>query len=388
MKLRTGSKDLIREINEALVLDVVRRHESVSRSLIATNTGLSHGTVTGITAKLLQAGILTEAESVQGTMGRPARLLRLGTGAVFAAGVHVSASHAIVVLVNLLGAVVDTHSEKLDSTAPGTVAAAIIRGVERVSAKHSNSQLFGVGVAISGIVDPQAGLVRHSGLLGWEDVQLEEMLNASLTIPATVDSYVNSLASQELLFDKRMDQRDDLLIFSIGTSLGMAVVVGGTIHRGHDGTAGGFAHSRTSPGPEESRPCHCGAMDCLEAWSSGWGIANALERHNSPAETAGAYRSQETIYNAAVTRLATAMANACKVLGPRKALAVLSPELDRMDIASRTQQEFTAQFAHGHTAAPTLELRILDEMDIGRGAAYTVLSKMFNTEMSSEKVET
>ena len=69
MKLRTGSKDLIREINEALVLDVVRRHESVSRSLIAADTGLSHGTVTGITAKLLQAGILAEAESVRAPWG-------------------------------------------------------------------------------------------------------------------------------------------------------------------------------------------------------------------------------------------------------------------------------------------------------------------------------
>ena len=79
------------------------------------------------------------------------------------------------------------------------------------------------------------------------------------------------------------------------------------------------------------------------------------------------------------------MANACKVLGPSRALAVLSPEMERMDIAGRTQQEFTAQFCHGHTAAPALETRILDEMDIGRGAAYTVLSKMFSTEMSSEK---
>lgn len=388
MKLRTGSKDLIREINEALVLDVVRRNESVSRSLIAAVTGLSHGTVTGITAKLLQAGILAEAESVQGTMGRPARLLRLGTRVVFAAGVHVSASHAVVVLVNLLGAVVDTHSEKLDSTAPGPVAAAIVRGVKRVTAKHANSQLFGVGVAISGIVDPQAGLVRHSGLLGWEDVQLEELLNASLNIPVMIDSYVNSLASQELLFNKQMDQREDLLIFSIGTSLGMAVVVGGNIHRGHDGAAGGFAHSRTSSGPEGPRPCHCGALDCLEAWSSGWGIANALEHHKSPVGTAGAEGIRESIYGAATTRLATAMANACKALGPRRALAVLSPDMESMDIAGRTQQEFEAQFVHGHTAAPTLEIRTLDEMDIGRGAAYTVLSKMFSTEMSSENANT
>lgn len=387
MKLRTGSKDLIREINEALVLDVVRRHESVSRSLIAADTGLSHGTVTGITAKLLQAGILAEAESVQGTMGRPARLLRLGTRVVFAAGVHVSASHAVVVLVNLLGAVVDTHSEKLDSTAPGSVAAAIVRGVQRVGAKHANSQLFGVGVAISGIVDPQAGLVRHSGLLGWENVQLEELLNASLNIPVTVDSYVNSLASQELLFNKSLDQGEDLLIFSIGTSLGMAVVVGGNIHRGHNGAAGGFAHSRTSPGPDGSRPCHCGALDCLEAWSSGWGIANTLERH-SPAGTADTEGIQESIYGAAATRLATAMANACKVLGPRRALAVLSPDMNAMDIAGRTRQEFEAQFIHGHTSEPALEIRTLDEMDIGRGAAYMVLSRMFSTAMSSENADT
>ena len=211
-----------------------------------------------------------------------------------------------------------------------------------------------MGVAISGIVDPQAGLVRHSGLLGWEDVQLEELLSASLEVPVIVDSYVNSLASQELLFDKRTDQREDLLIFSIGTSLGMAVVVGGNIHRGHDGAAGGFAHSRTSPGPKESRPCHCGALDCLEAWSSGWGIANALERP-PPRRNGRPPRYPGDHLHAAATRLATAMANACKVLAPGGRWQSCLRRWTAWTLPGRKEQEFTAQFGHGHTAAPVLK---------------------------------
>lgn len=70
-KPRAGSKALIREINEALVLDVVRAQRPVARANIATTTGLSPATVTGITSKLLRAGLLIETDVVRGTGGRP-----------------------------------------------------------------------------------------------------------------------------------------------------------------------------------------------------------------------------------------------------------------------------------------------------------------------------
>lgn len=129
MRPRAGSKALIREINEALVLDVVRAHRPVARGRIAAETGLSPATVTGITSRLLGAGLLTETDAVRNTGGRPARLLDLGTDAVLAAGVRLSNTEAYVVLVNLRGDVVASHQEPLTSTRPQDVSESIARAV-------------------------------------------------------------------------------------------------------------------------------------------------------------------------------------------------------------------------------------------------------------------
>jgi predicted NBD/HSP70 family sugar kinase len=68
------------------------------------------------------------------------------------------------------------------------------------------------------------------------------MVEEALDDPAIIDSYVNAYA-RALLFDGSFAGRE-LLVFSVGMSLGAAVVVEGRIQRGFNGSAGGFAHSR------------------------------------------------------------------------------------------------------------------------------------------------
>lgn len=381
MKLRAGSKALIREINEALVLDVVRAQAPVARGVIAAQTGLSPATVTGITAQLLRAGLLAETDAVRSTGGRPARLLRLGVDAVFAAGVRVSTTEAVAALVDLGGEIVATRREALRSTAPDDVVEAIARAVEGLAAGRTAGELIGVGVAISGMVDLAGGTVRHSGSMDWEDVPFGPLLGERLDLPVRVDSYVNSIASGELLFDAELEGRD-ILVFSIGTSLGASLVVGGRIHQGHAGAAGGFAHWRVGHGTAAPRPCHCGAVDCLESWSSAWGIGREFERHGVDPATAGA-ELVDRVYGDAALHLGESMANAGKMFGPERVIMAFAPEADRDRLATATATAFAAQFTHEHAPAPALEVVNADPLDLARGAAYIVLAQLFSADVSS-----
>ncbi len=210
---------LIREINEALVLDVVRTQSPVSRATITVQTGLSAASVTGITGKLINSGLLVETEIAPSTGGRPARLLELGREGVFAAGVRLSATEAHAVVVDLRGDVVATHSEPLASTEPAEAAAAAARAV-RAAAGGKEPRLIGVGgAAVSGVVDQASGLVRHSGAMSWADIAFQELLEeAADHPPVIIDSYVNAY-TRGLLFDDVFKGRE-MLIFSVGTSLG------------------------------------------------------------------------------------------------------------------------------------------------------------------------
>ena len=198
---RIGSKALIREMNEALVLDVVRRQGTTSRAEIVGMTGLSAATVTGITAQLVGSGLLSETDVLRGTGGRPARLLELGRDAVVSAGVRLSRSHADVALVDLRGGVIGVGREPLTSTAPEDAAAAIARGVDDVMGHRPRAALRGISVAVSGIVDKRGGLVRHSGALGWEHVPFADLIAAQTGGRVVIDSLVNSFTKGLLLLD-------------------------------------------------------------------------------------------------------------------------------------------------------------------------------------------
>jgi predicted NBD/HSP70 family sugar kinase len=373
MKPRAGSKALIREINEALILDVVRAHRPVARARIAAETGLSPATVTGITSRLLRAGLLAETDAVRGTTGRPARLLDLGRDAVLAAGVRLTATEAFVLLVNLRGEVIATHERPLASTGPADVAQEIARTVHAATADWPSATLIGVGVAVSGVVDHAGGLVRHSGSLGWENVPLRAQLTELLDVPVIIDSYANAVASGLLLFDGRLAGRD-LLVFSVGASLGASVVTQGRIHRGFSGTAGGFAHSQV--GARSERPCHCGAVNCLETWASHWGIRRELERRGEDA--VATTEVGDEVFAIAAERLGVAMANAAKMFGPERVVVAFTQEMNLPTLTSRAEQVFQSQYAHEHTPAPDLELAATDPSTHARGAAYTVLAQLFS----------
>ncbi|ROQ59764.1 putative NBD/HSP70 family sugar kinase [Streptomyces sp. 840.1] len=376
MKPRAGSKALIREINEALVLDAVRVRRPVARARIAVETGLSPATVTGITARLLGAGLLAETEAGRSTGGRPARLLDLSSDGVLAAGVRLSSTEAYVVLVNMRGDVVASHQEQLTSTRPEDAADTIARAVRLTTASRASATLVGVGVAVSGVVDQQGGIVRHSGSMGWENVAFRRRLASLMDTPVVIDSYVNSVASGLLLFDGGPGGRN-LVIFSVGESLGASVVVNGSIHRGFNGTAGGFAHSCVGTGSK--RPCHCGAQDCLETWSSRWGIERELERRGvAPDGLAGG----DDVIESAADRLGAAAANAAKMFGPEGVVMAFTPEMNIPALTARTEQVFRGHYAHSATPHPTLELTATGPFDHASGAAYTVLAQLFTASTS------
>ncbi|GAA3129566.1 ROK family protein [Kribbella aluminosa] len=369
---------MIREINEALVLDAVRSGGVISRSAIVRSTGLSAATVTGIAGRLVGLGLLTEVDELRGTGGRPARLLGLGREAVFAVGVRLSADAVLAVLVDLHGDVVARQDERLAALDVDTAVRTITRAVKGVS-KSVGNKVIGIGVAVSGVVDRAGGVVRHSGSLGWEDVGFAAQLGTALDLPVTVDSYANSFANGLLQYGTEFSGRD-LVVYSIGVSLGAAVVVAGRIHRGHNGTAGGFAHTRVFAAGAPSRPCHCGSSDCLEAWASRWGMEREAQRNelswNDVTKATSPVRAR--IVEAAAGRLALGIAASSKALGPETIVIATTLEADLPELATATIARLQAEYEHEPYPAPAMHHAAADGETLARGVAYEVLDGVFS----------
>lgn len=268
--MRTGRRDLIRDLNRTLVLNLVREREGMSRANLARVSGLSPSTVTSITTSLLEDGYLLEDEQSasatvgKGAIGRPATMLRVDPSAGHAIGIKVTTDNLTAAVTDLaaapLGIATVPRGHEDDPTAVGDLFESVVRRALD-AAGVARERLVGIGIGVPGIVDPETRRVANSPLLEWAHLDLVDLLQQRLALPVLLDNDVNTLTVAQQLFGAGRGL-PHFLVVTIGRGIGMGVVVNGVVYRGSRGGAGEIGHVQVVPnGPD----CWCGRRGCLEA---------------------------------------------------------------------------------------------------------------------------
>src|ERR1051326_1925629 len=99
--LRKGNRDLIKEINLNLILNMIKSRGPVSRTDVARHSGLSLATVSGITAELLALDFIRETAEGESTGGRPPILLALNPRAGYVVGLKLTETMIVSALADL-----------------------------------------------------------------------------------------------------------------------------------------------------------------------------------------------------------------------------------------------------------------------------------------------
>ena len=131
--------------------------------------------------------------------------------------------------------------------------------------------VLAVGLAAAGLVDAAGESVRFAPHLPWRGEDVRHRLAQRWGVPVLLDNDANAAAWAEASYGAGRGARA-LLMVTLGTGIGGALVLGGALHRGTNGMAGEFGHMQVVPG---GRECQCGGSGCWEQYSSG----NALVRH-------------------------------------------------------------------------------------------------------------
>jgi glucokinase len=150
-------------------------------------------------------------------------------------------------------------------------------------AAGASPSLVGIGIAAPGPVDPVRGQVIDPPNLGrsFHDTPLAARVGARLGLPAFLDRDTQVAALGEGGFGAARGCADYLYL-TVSTGIGGAIMSGGKLLRGPDGTAGELGHLLVDPhGP----PCGCGAVGHLEAVASGSAIARAARRRIEAGES-------------------------------------------------------------------------------------------------------
>jgi predicted NBD/HSP70 family sugar kinase len=273
-RLRSGNRRLIREINQSLVLGLVRDQGPISRTDIAERADLSPATITDITAVLIEQGLIYEHEAGVSTGGRRPILLALNRQAGLVLGAKLTDREIVSALIDLDAEIVDRQTAALGDDGSLEHVVDVLAGlVADLRSRHPGRRIFGLGLGLAGVVDRRSGVCRFSPFFQWHDVPIGRLLEERLALPVVLDNDVNTLTLAEQWFGAGADVAD-FLVVTLGRGVGMGMVLDGRLYRGGNGGAGEFGHATmATDGPL----CDCGKRGCLEALVSSPALLRRLQ---------------------------------------------------------------------------------------------------------------
>jgi predicted NBD/HSP70 family sugar kinase len=379
--VKAGSKRLIREINEAIILDAVRTHGYRARSDIAADTGLSAPTVSGITADLIDRNLLYEHSTGESGGGRRPVMLALNAAAGYVIGIKVTETAVIAVLTDLAATVVQRRQRKLRSTEVDHVVRLIAQVTEDLRAKIPDAHVYGIGIGTAGVIDSIHGIVHHGTYAHWRDTPLADLVHRATGLPTIIDNDVNALAVSEHWFGVGKGVAN-LLVVSLGRGVGLGLILDGRLYRGAHGGAGELGHVKVA---NDTTSCACGSTGCLEAVVGDPALEAAFERISGhPTSTTDAAQVARTgskphrdVFARAGDQLGRAIANLVNILNPE--LIVLSGEGSHAAdlIVPSLTEALQAHTFNGLTDDIHLVVEPWDDEAWARGAASLVLAEMF-----------
>lgn len=178
----------------------------------------------------------------------------------------------------IAGGVVDQDGriiEKLRVDTPvdtRALADAVVDMAHHLSARHD---VTAVGVAAAGFIDRDRATVIHAPNIAWRNEPLKATLEGRIDVPVTIENDANAAGWAEFRFGAGRDV-DNMVMLTMGTGVGGAVVLDGKLFRGGHGIGGELGHIRFT---RDGLPCGCGQSGCLEQYASGRALqreANAI----------------------------------------------------------------------------------------------------------------
>ena len=254
----------VRGANSAALLELLQRHDRLSRAELSRYSGLSEGTVSRIVTDLIRRKLVMEDGAENSTGGRPATSLRLEQNR-FAVGVDVHSWETQFGVGTMRGRIVETLSMRTPRDPEATID--MIAGQFTAWRRQfGRNQLEGIGVSVRGIVNSRTGVVELGADPGWVDVHLKDGLEARLQAPVYVENNVRAAALAEYSYG-HPGVRDSrcLLVVVVDEGVGIGIVLDGRIYPGPRMAAGEFGQMviMASDSPERyDRP------GCLERLAS------------------------------------------------------------------------------------------------------------------------
>jgi predicted NBD/HSP70 family sugar kinase len=282
-----GTPSLLRAINERTLLEYLRGHKPTSRAQLARATRLSKPTVSQALASLENAGLVRAVGQVISSKGgRIAILYEPNPDAGYVVGVDVGRGWVRSAVANLAGHIIARNDKANDAQSASALVALISHLARDVVADAglSWSQVVHAVIGTPGVFDEQSKRVLFaSNLPEWGRHGLVTELQAAFGLSLSVENDANLAALGERSFGWG-SSASTFVYITIGTGVGMGIVINGALYRGARGAAGeiGFLPFGSDEVVEESGKISDSYLGMFEEATSAEGIVRQARELGLP----------------------------------------------------------------------------------------------------------
>jgi predicted NBD/HSP70 family sugar kinase len=235
-----GTPRLLRAHNERALLECLRSAGPSSRPGLARIAGLSKPTVSQALANLESVGLVRPVGPASPSLGRTAMLYEVDPTAGYVVGIDIGRAWIRVAAADLSGEIVARRDERNRARS----GSALVRSVAAVAhevveaAGLTWKQVAHTVVGGPGVFDPDSDRFRHApNVPGWSRPGVMSELREALPPTVALDNDANLAAVGERSYGSGRDARTFVYV-SVGTGIGMGVIIDGELYRGAHGAAG------------------------------------------------------------------------------------------------------------------------------------------------------
>lgn len=255
-----NTTSVVRVMNERVVFDRIREIGSVSRPQLAADTGLSKPTVSLALGDLERVGLVRPIGQRTGNAGRAPQLYAIRPEAGWVVAVDVGRSWVRLALANLAGEVVLRRDERTRARSAGALVARLTETAQALvsDAGITYDDVTYTVIGSPGVYDPAKAALRFApNLLGWDRPGVVRSLHEALGSDLAIENDIDLAALGEQEYGLGSSLRDFVFV-SVGTGVGMGIVVQGRLYRGARGAAGeiSFLPVAEDGAPESDRSTH------------------------------------------------------------------------------------------------------------------------------------
>jgi transcriptional regulator of PTS gene len=268
--VNTISSKAVGGLNESLIVNTIRRRGPISRVDIAKLTGLTAPTVTNISGKLIEHGLIHEYMVGEYSGGRRPVLLKVHSEIANMIIVDIRSKDMIGYLINGGLEVKEQICHDIQHLKEEKILSLLENTIEQCYSSENGKLALAIGIIVRGPVMSKEGLSLFSPSAGWRNVPLKYLVEKQFQLPVFVENDMRAMALGAYHYGPYRDIKNAVFL-GVGGGIGSGIILNGELYRGLGDSAGEIGHTVVDVG---GPLCSCGNYGCLEAMASESALVN------------------------------------------------------------------------------------------------------------------